>query len=123
MVRQILKYILALGFVFAGVNHFLNTDFYMRMMPPYLPANLFLVEFSGVCEIVLGALLLIPKFTRLAAFGIIALLIAVSPANIYMAQHPELFPEFSVIALYLRLPLQLVLIAWASWYTKNNGER
>ncbi len=86
-------------------------------MPPYLPAHLFLVQLSGVCEIALGALLLIPKSTYLAAFGIIALLIAVSPANIYMAQHPELFPEFSVIALYLRLPLQLVLIAWASWYT------
>jgi uncharacterized membrane protein len=93
------------------------------MMPDYLPAHSFLVQISGVFEIALGALLLIPKFTRIAAFGIIALLIAVFPANIYMAQHPELFPEFSRAALYARLPLQLVLILWAYWYTKESGER
>lgn len=118
IVKQILKYILGIGFVLAGINHFLNPDFYLKMMPPYLPAHLFLVQISGAFEIALGALLLIPKFTRLAAFGLIALLIAVFPANIYMAQHAELFPEFSTAALYFRLPLQFVLIAWAYWYSK-----
>jgi len=92
-------------------------------MPPYLPAHLFLIYLSGVFETALGIMLLIPKCTRLAAFGIIALLIAVFPANIYMAQHTDLFPEFSRAALYLRLPLQIVLIVWAAWYTKNSVER
>ena len=119
IIKEILKYILASGFVFAGINHFLNTDFYLRMMPPVLPAHLFLVQISGVFEIALGTMLLIPKFTRVAAFGLIALLIAVLPANIFMAQHPGLFPEFSRAALYIRLPLQLVLIIWAAWYCKN----
>lgn len=103
----------------AGAYHFINPNFYLRMMPPVLPAHSFLVYLSGAFEIVLGVLLLIPKFTRLAAWGLIALFIAVYPANIYMALNPELFPEFSSTALYLRLPLQIVLIAWAFWLTKN----
>lgn len=117
--KTILKYLLAAGFVSAGVNHFINTTFYLKIMPPYLPAHLFLVYLSGVFEIVLGVLLLIPKFKRLAAWGLIALLIAVFPANIYMAMNPELFPGFSLAALYLRLPLQFVIIALAYWYAKE----
>ena len=118
IVKQILKYFLAVGFVLAGVNHFINPDFYLKMMPPYLPAHSFLIQLSGVFEIALGIMLLIPRTTRLAAFGLVALLIAVFPANLYMAQNPQLFPEFSPAALYLRLPVQLILLAWAFWYAK-----
>jgi len=117
IIKAILKYLLAFGFVLAGINHFINADFYLKMMPPFLPAHLFLVYLSGVCEATLGILLLIPKFTRLAAWGLIALLIAVFPANIFMAMNAEIFPEFSQTALYLRLPFQLVIIAWAYWFT------
>ena len=119
IIKVILKWLLAFGFVLAGINHFINPDFYLKMMPPYLPAHLFLIYLSGVFEIALGILLLIPKFTRLAACGLVALLIAVFPANIYMAMNAETFPEFSQTALYLRLPLQIILIAWAYWYTKS----
>lgn len=118
-IKSVLKYLFALVFVLAGANHFINTPFYLRMMPPILPAPLFLVYLSGVCEIALGILLLIPKTSRLAAFGLIALLIAVFPANVFMAMNPQMFPEFSQTALYLRLPLQLVLIAWAFWLTRK----
>ncbi len=114
----ILKWLFGIVFVLGGINHFLNPDFYLRMMPPYLPWHLFLVYLSGVFEIALGALLLIPKFSRLAAWGLIALLIAVFPANIYMAMNTELFPEFNPILIWLRLPLQLLMIAWAYWLTK-----
>jgi uncharacterized membrane protein len=119
ILKTILKYLLGIGFALAGINHFLNAPFYLKIMPPVLPAPLFLVYLSGFFEIALGVLLLVPKFTRLAAWGLIALLIAVFPANIYMAQHPELFPEISPAALYLRLPLQLVLIGWAYHYAKT----
>ncbi len=121
IIKLILKYLLALGFVLAGINHFINADFYLRMMPSYLPAHLFLVYLSGVFEGVLGILLLIPKFTQLAAWGLIALLVAVFPANIFMAQHAELFSEFSRTALYLRLPVQIVLIAWVFWFTRRKN--
>jgi len=89
------------------------------MMPPVLPAPLFFIYLSGVSEIVFGVLLLVPKFTRFAAWGIIAILIAVYPANIYMAARPDIFSEFNPLLIYLRLPLQFFLIAWAFWFTKN----
>lgn len=109
---------LGLFFVAAGLNHFIRPDFYLRMMPPYLPWHAFLVMLSGVCEVVLGVLLLIPRFERVAAWGMMALLVAVLPANVQMATHPELYAEFSPVALWLRLPLQVVLLAWAYWYTR-----
>ena len=118
-IKGILKWILGTAFIFAGTNHFINPGFYLRMMPPFLPAPLFLIHLSGVFEIALGVLLLVPRFSRFAAFGLIALLITVFPANIYMTLHPQLFSEFSPTALYVRLPLQLLLIGWAYWYTKK----
>jgi len=121
IIKQILKYLLAIGFVLAGINHFVNADFYLKIMPPYLPAHLFLIYLSGVFQIVLGAMLLIPKLTRLAAWGLIALLIAVFPANVYMAMNSRMFPEFSSTALYLRLPLQIILIAWAYWFARREN--
>ena len=120
LLKRFLKFVLALGFVLAGINHFLNPAFYLRMMPPVLPAPLFLIYLSGVLEIALGVLLVVPKCTRPAAFGLIALLIAVFPANVYMALNTEVFPEYKPSLLYLRLPAQLVLIAWAFWVTRTD---
>lgn len=119
--KQILKYLLAFSFILAGINHFINADFYLKMMPPYLPAHLFLIRLSGVFQIALGILLLIPRFSRLAAWGLIALLIAVFPANVYMAMNAEIFPEFNCAALYARLPLQIILIAWVYWFARRKN--
>lgn len=118
IVKAILKYLLAVFFVYSGVNHFRNPDFYLPMMPPYLPWHLPLIYLSGIFEIVLGLMLIIAKLTRIAAWGLILLLIAIFPANIHMAQHPELFPWTTQTFLWIRLPLQLVLIAWAYWFTR-----
>ncbi|MFY9610739.1 MAG: DoxX family membrane protein [Blastocatellia bacterium] len=118
VVKAVLKYILAVFFVYGGVNHFRNPDFYLPMMPPYLPWHLTLVYLSGGFEILFGLMLIIPKLTRMAAWGLILLLIAIFPANIYMAQHAELFPWTAPTFLWIRLPLQLVLIAWAYWFTR-----
>ena len=90
------------------------------MMPPYVPFHLAMVQLSGVAELALGLLLLIPRTAPLAAWGLIALLVAVFPANLQMALHPETFPEFNPVTLWLRLPLQPVMIAWAYWYTGSN---
>jgi len=121
--KIILKYLLCVFFVMAGINHFINPDFYLSIMPPYLPWHLFLVYLSGFFEIALGVMILIPPLTRVAAWGIIALLIAVFPANIHMAINPLLYPDISSIALWLRLPLQGVLITWAYWYTRPDFSR
>ena len=110
---------MALLYVAAGINHFLNPEIYLGIMPPFLPQPLLLVYISGVGEILLGLLLLLPVTRPLAAWGIILLLIAVFPANIQMAvnylhtQHPSLW-----IAL-LRLPLHGVLIWWAWKFTRK----
>jgi uncharacterized membrane protein len=105
-------------FIIAGVGHFVATDFFLKIMPPYLPLHLPIVLISGVIEIVCGTLLLNPRYSRLAAWGIIALLIAVFPANIYVYQHREMFPLPWIVHL-LRLPLQGVLILWAFAYTRR----
>lgn len=116
-IKFVLKYLFVVFFVLAGFNHFINTAFYLKIMPTYLPWHLTLVYLSGIIEIVLGVLLLTRRFTRMAAWGLIALLIAVFPANIHMAINHELYPEYSVAALWIRLTLQFVLMAWAYWYT------
>ncbi len=123
VLRAILKWLLALLFIAGGINHFANPDPYVAIMPPYLPAPLTLVYLSGIAEMILGILLLIPRFERRAAWGLIALLIAVFPANIHMAIHPELFPEIPPAALWLRLPLQGVLIAWAYLFARRPATR
>ena len=115
------KVMLAIFMVGAGTTHFVNPDFFLKIMPPYLPWHLPLVYLSGLFEIALGVLLLVPRFSRLAAWGIIALLIAVFPANIYLYQHQDLLPASPLVHL-LRLPLQAVFILWAYWYTKPNDE-
>ncbi len=117
--KRILQWIFGVVMVLAGINHFLNPAFYVRIMPPVLPVPLVLIYLSGVLEIALGILLLIPRFKRFAAWALIALLIAIFPANIYMAMNPQIFPEFSPTALYARLPLQLVLIGLMFWFTRK----
>lgn len=114
----VLKTTFATLFLFSGTNHFLHPELFLRIMPPYLPFQQELVYLSGGCEILLGALLLIPRFSRLAAWGLIALLIAVFPSNVFMAAHPELYPNLNLALLWLRLPVQGALIAWAWTYTR-----
>ena len=119
--RTAMKWLLGLLFVAAGVNHFLMPDTYVAIVPPYLPWPLVLVYLSGVAEVALGVMLLIPRYQPLAAWGLIALLIGVFPANLHMALNPERFPDIPPAALWIRLPLQGVLIAWAYWFT--GGEK
>jgi uncharacterized membrane protein len=122
-IKLIMKYVLAVFFILAGLYHFINPDYYLTIMPPYLPWHLFLVYLSGFFEIVLGGMLLLTKLMRVAAWGMIALLIAVFPANVHMAVNPELYPEINPIALWIRLPLQGVLAAWAYWHTRGDARR
>jgi uncharacterized membrane protein len=114
------KYLLAIFMIGAGTMHFVRTDFYVKIMPPYLPLHRELVYLSGVIEIALAVSLLIPRLSRLAAWGIIALLIAVFPANIYVYQHQELIPGSPMLHL-LRLPLQGVFVLWAYWHTRSTS--
>lgn len=115
--KSISKGLLAIFLIVAGVMHFVRPEFYVKIMPPYLPWHEGLVFVSGVCEALLGVMLLIPRCSRWAAWGIIALLIAVFPANVYLYQHQALVPAPPIVHL-LRLPLQGLLILWAYWHTR-----
>ena len=117
MLKLVMQWLLGLLFIVAGANHFRDPKFYVPMMPPYLPWHRELIYLSGACEIVLGGLLLVPRYSPYAAWGLIALLVAVFPANLHMALHPADFPKFSETGLWLRLPVQGLLIAWAYWFT------
>lgn len=119
MVRKILMLLLALFMIVGGINHFLTPEFYLRMMPPYIPAPEFMVALSGVIEVALGIALLIPRTRVLAAWGIIALLIAVFPANLHMYLNQEQWPEIPPIVTLIRLPFQFVFIAWAWMFTRK----
>ena len=127
IVKQILLYPMAALYGTAGVMHFVSPGFFVEIMPSYLPLHLELVYLSGAIEILLAILLLIPATRRLAAWGTIALLIAVFPANLNMALN-DIRPDGpfgppTTFALWMRLPMQLVLIAWAWWYTRDARER
>ena len=114
------RLLLSLLFLIAGSLHFLLPHVYLRIMPPSLPAPLLLIQISGAAEI-LGSLgLLLPATRPAAAWGLIALLIAVLPANIYMAVAHLPAPGImgQTWAQWARLPLQLPLIYWAFLYTK-----
>lgn len=117
MVKTVLKYVMALFYVWGGINHFLNPSFYLPMMPPYIPAHEAMVALSGIAEILLGAAILVPRTQRLAAWGIIAMLIVFLPVHVYMLVNPELFPDVPVAFLWLRFPIQGLLVLWAWWYT------
>lgn len=120
-VKLALKFVLGVFMIVAGANHFIDPEFYMNIMPPYIPAHKLMVDLSGIAEIVLGVGLLVPvpRISRLSAWGIIALLIAVFPANIYVFQnHEDIFPDVHPALHFIRLPLQGLLILWAWWYTR-----
>ncbi len=117
MIKLILLYVMAAFYGYAGINHFRNPKLYMALMPPYIPYHQFFVDFSGVAEFVLAVGLLFPATRTIAAWGIIVLLLAVFPANYYMAVG-ERFAGLSPWLRWGRLPLQVVLILWAWWYTR-----
>ena len=116
--KVVTKIVFGLLFIAAGANHFYNPKFYETIMPPYIPWPYAMVIISGIAEVVLGAALLVPQLSPYAAWGLILLLLAVFPANIHMATHPELYPAIPTVLLWLRLPLQGVMLLWAYWYTR-----
>ena len=111
--------LLAIGFVVAGVLHFVFTPVYVRIMPPYLPDPVVLVQVSGVAEILGGVGLMIPMTRRAAAWGLVALLLAVWPANIQMAVDHARWAGIPAWMLWARVPLQLPLMWWAWLYARE----
>ena len=118
--RQISAIVLGLGMVGIGTLHFVNPAPFEAIVPPFLPWATAIVYISGVAEIGLGLGMLLPRTRRFAAWGLVALYIAIYPANIYhaVANVPMGGVEASLAYHIIRLPMQFVLIAWAWWHTR-----
>ena len=116
--KHFFLYLMAAAYVVAGLNHFFNPRFYVRIMPAWLPWHTQLVAISGLCEIAGGLMLLLPATRVAGAWFLIAILIAVFPANIQMTVNFAQRHNPYLWVTILRLPLQLVLIWWAWLYTK-----
>ena len=112
----------SLFFIVAGAMHFANAEFFLAMMPPYLPFHHELVAISGVFELLGGLGLLVPQTRRFASLGLFLLLIAVYPANVHMMLHPDQFADLGPpIGLYIRMPIQFLFLAWVFWIGKSDS--
>jgi uncharacterized membrane protein len=120
MVQWIALLLAAIFYVVAGTLHFLRPEFYLKIMPPYIPWHAAMVEISGFFEILGGVGLLIPRTRRAAAWGLVLLLIAVFPANLYMATNPIETGATSIAPAlrWGRLPLQALFVWWVLWCSR-----
>ena len=110
-------YLMAFVYFIAGINHFKNPRLYIKISPPYFPNPKLLNSLSGVAEMILGIALCIPAISNFAAWGVIALLIAIFPTHVYMYFEEKARMGLPKWVLLLRMPLQLGLIYWAYQYT------
>jgi len=112
---------MAAMFLFTGADHFLTPSRYLPMMPPALPAPLMLIYVSGFFELAGAVGLLIRRTRRWAAWGLVTLLIAVFPANIYVAVSGGSIAGLPSSPWYYwaRLPMQIIFLTWAYWLTKR----
>ena len=105
-------------YIYTGLLHFTNTNWFLQIVPPYLPIKLELVYLSGLFEVILGIMLIVPALRYYAGWGLILLLIAVYPANIYLAQTNGAAMNTSALIAWGRLPFQFLFIGIAYWHTK-----
>jgi uncharacterized membrane protein len=114
--KVFLRWLLAAFFIAAGMNHFRMPAVYVPMIPPWLPWPYGLNAVAGAFEVLGGIGVLLPSLRRAAGWGLVALLVAVFPANLHVALMGRMPGyEFSSLTLWLRLPFQAVFIAWVAW--------
>ena len=119
MIKIISIYIMGLFYITVGIKHFQDPGWFVQIIPPILPYKYALVYISGLFEVLLGVLLMVPKFQSIAAKGLIILLICVYPANIYLAQTNGAALGISPLIAWGRLPFQFIFIGLAYWHTKE----
>ena len=119
LVKLISVYVMGIFYIIVGIKHFQDPSWFVQIVPPILPYKYELVYISGFFEILLGILLMIPRFQSIAAKGLMALLICVYPANIYLAQTNGVALGVSPLIAWGRLPFQFVFIGLAYWHLKE----
>ncbi|MCM4154615.1 hypothetical protein [Gramella sp. AN32] len=111
-------YLMSIMYIIAGIMHFIKPKMYLRIMPRYLPAHKFLVLLSGAAEIILGIALLFSQTKNVAIYGIILMLLLFLLVHFYMLSSEKAAAGLPKWILWLRLPLQFILIGWAWFYLK-----
>lgn len=115
--------VMSIFYVNVGIKHFTDPLWFLHIIPPFLSTvGLELVYISGFFEIVLGMMLVFKKTRKLASYGLILLLIAVYPANLYLAfyEKPQQLIEISAFsASWIRLPIQFIFLGLAYWHSKD----
>ena len=117
-IKTISIIIMSLFYIGAGINHFINPAWFVRIVPPILPFKIAIVYISGISEIILGSLLIFPRTRFIAGWGLILLLLAVYPANIYVALTNGKAMDTTPMMAWGRLPFQFVFIGLAYWHSK-----
>ena len=120
-IKKISLVLLVIGYIAAGMNHFRVPAFYIGIIPHYLPYPVILNTLAGICEIAFGLMLIFKPTRKIAAWGIVLMLIAFLPVHIAMlGGHKEVSGKsVTPLLAWARLFLQPVLIAWAWWHTKE----
>ena len=119
LVKVVSVFVMGIFYIIVGIKHFQDPSWFVQIIPPILPYKYELVYISGFFEVLLGILLMIPKFQSIAAKGLMALLICVYPANIYLAQTNGVALGISPLIAWGRLPFQFVFIGLAYWHLKE----
>jgi uncharacterized membrane protein len=109
-------YLMATLYIGAGLLHFFKSPWYLPVLPKRVPAKLLVVHLSGILEIYLGILLLLPSWKPIALWGIILMLLFYLPVHIVMVRNPHFRKRFPGWVLWLRLPVQFLLMYWAWSY-------
>ena len=121
-IKLLTIYFMSISYTYVGVRHFIDPDFFLAIMPNYLPYHLEFVYLSGIAEISFGILLFFKKTRTFAAYGLIILLVSVFPANIHLVES-ELSQSIlgaTKTQTIIRLPFQILFISLAYWHSKNN---
>ncbi|MDA9706688.1 DoxX family protein [Bacteroidota bacterium] len=115
-------YVMSIMYIFIGIKHFTDPQYFLDIVPPHLPSKLFLVYFTGLIEVVGGAAILAPKTRKVGAYLLIFLLVSVFPANIYLyiSETPQSLLGISKTDALIRMPFQIPLILIAFWHSKEN---
>ena len=115
-------YVMSIMYIFIGIKHFTDPQYFLDIVPPQLPSKLFLVYFTGLIEVVGGAAILISKTRKVGAYLLIFLLLTVFPANIYLyvSETPQSLLGISKMDALIRMPFQIPLILLAFWHSKKN---
>tara|TARA_B100001540_G_C15808197_1_gene643118 strand:- start:1351 stop:1800 length:450 start_codon:yes stop_codon:yes gene_type:complete len=117
--KSISVYVMSFLYIFIGIKHFIDLDYFLKIMPPYMPFKKFLVLLSGFFEILFGTMIMFKKWRNIGSWAIILLLIAVFPANIYIynSEEARLILNASKQDALIRMPFQMFLITIAYWHS------